>query len=100
MNLRIPGRISEAGVELAGNMAKKFDSQFSGLADGMHHVDDETFRRWFEAELKKRPNMVQMMALVGADGTDELHRYARITGRENVMNAAIALFRGMAKGAL
>lgn len=92
MNLRMGDEVAEEAIGIDRMLAPMFEAEYSGLAPGTQYLEDWEFAIWFEAEAEKRPNMIQMLAMQGAEGRKELRRYARITGRETLVAFMVGMF--------
>ena len=91
--------IAQGAQEIGESLRPMFREQFTGLAGNTHFVTDEEFRVYFEQQQMIRPNLEQMLAVSGAEGHKELRRYARITGREEAMDAFIWLMEQQVRAA-
>lgn len=91
--------IAQGAQEIGESLRPMFREQFTGLAGNTHFVTDAEFRVYFEQQQAIRPNLEQMLAVSGAEGHQELRRYARITGREEAMDAFIWLMEQQVRAA-
>lgn len=80
---------------LIDTFAKLLGDQFEGLGPGNTYMTDSDFVRWFEWQVKQRPNFIQMLMMPGVEGgRSYVLRYAKLTGAENIIPILTKMFAG------
>ena len=88
--IKTQGKELETLIE---TFAKLLGEEFEGIGPGQTFLTDEQYVKWFDMQVAKRPNFVQMLLMPGVQGGRAMVlKYAKLTGAEAIMPVLVKMF--------
>lgn len=88
--IKTQGKELETLIE---TFTKLLGEEFEGIGPGQTFLTDEQYVKWFDMQVAKRPNFVQMLLMPGVQGGRAMVlKYAKLTGAEAIMPVLVKMF--------